>query len=98
MKKVNLVFIIAFCVLSNAFTSCRMVDFTVISSKNITLNVNKSAPRVSAWGFTIKDAVDKAIEKAGPNYDALIDGVVSRGVIGGYVVKGTPVKTSEAAK
>ena len=46
----------------------------------------------------LKAAVDKAIEKAGPGYDALIDGVVySRYEVfrQGWVVQGTPIKTSK---
>jgi len=98
MKKVKLLIIVAFVAVSTTFTSCRLVDFTVISSKNVTLDVKKDAPRVSAWGWTVKDALDKAIEKAGPGYDALIDGVVSQGALAGYRVKGTPIKTSETKK
>jgi len=98
MKKVNLLIITAFVLLSFTFTSCRIVDFTVISSKNVTLDVKKDAPRVSAWGWTVKDALDKAIEQAGPGYDALIDGVISQGALAGYRVKGTPIKTSDTKK
>jgi hypothetical protein len=98
MKKVNLLIVITIVAVSCTFTSCRLMDFTVISSKNVTLDVKKDARRVSAWGWTVKDALDKAIEKAGPGYDALIDGVVSQGAIAGYRVKGTPIKTSETKK
>jgi len=98
MKKVNLLIIVALVAASTTFTSCRLVNFTVISSKNVTLDVKKDAHRVSAWGWTIKEALDKAIEKAGPGYDALINGVVSRGALAGYIVKGTPIKTSETKK
>jgi len=96
MKKVSLAFIVVLFV-STTFTSCRIVDFTVISSKNVTLDTKKDAPRVSGFGFTLKSALDKAIEKAGPGYDALIDGVVSDAIVG-YTVKGTPIKTSETKK
>jgi len=75
-------------------TSCRLTDFTVISTKNVTLDVKKDARRTKAWGWTVKDAIDNAIEAAGPGYDALIDGVVSSRFIG-YSVKGTPIKTTE---
>ena len=92
MKKV----ILSVAVISS-LTSCRLVDFTVISSKNVTLNVKKDAPRVTGKGFTVKDAIDKAIEKAGSGHDALIDGVVYSGFLR-YKVVGTPIKTSEPQK
>ena len=62
-------------------TSCtqRLFDFTVVSSKNVTLNFKeggKSTKRVEGKGGSIKSALDKAIEQAGGDYDALIDGVV----------------------
>jgi hypothetical protein len=98
MKKIHLFIVVALVAISTSLTSCRLVDFTVISSKNVTLEVKKDSPRVSAWGFTVKDAVDNAIEKAGPGYDALIDGVVLQGVFFGYRVKGNPIKTSETKK
>jgi hypothetical protein len=98
MKKLNLLFIVGLVAVSTTFTSCRLVDFTIISSKNVTLDVKKDAPRVSAWGWTVKDALDKAIEKAGPGYDALIDGVVSQGIFAGFTVKGTLIKISETKK
>ena len=91
-----------------ALTSCqqRLIDFTVISSKNVTLRVpdNAKGPRVEGREMKscgvpmLKAAVDKAIEKAGPGYDALIDGVVyQRNEIfrQGFVVQGTPIKTSK---
>lgn len=105
MKKTILP-MMAVCVL--ALTSCqqRLIDFTVISSKNVTLRVpdNAKGPRVegrelkSCGTPMLKGAVDKAIEKAGPGYDALIDGVVyQRNEIFrmGWVVQGTPIKTSK---
>ena len=76
------------------FTGCRVADFTIISSKTVTINVKKDAPRVKGWGWTVKDAVDNAIEKPGGGYDALIDGVISQRLFG-YSVKGTPIKLSE---
>jgi len=74
-----------------------MLDFTIVSSKNVTIDVKKDAPRVTAKGWTVKDAVDKAIEKAGSGYDALIDGVIYSGFLK-YKVTGTPIKTSETKK
>ena len=79
-------------------SSCRLVDFTIISSKNVSLDVKKDAPRVKAGGATVKDAVDKAIEKAGSGYDALIDGVIYQRLFFGFRVVGTPIKTSETKK
>lgn len=105
MKKI-IIPIMAVCVLT--LTSCnqRFMDFTVISSKNVTLRVpdNAKGPRVEGKDMKmctmpmLKEAVDKAIEKAGPGYDALIDGVIySRYEVirQGYVVQGTPIKTSK---
>jgi hypothetical protein len=103
MKKLLLPIIVAV-----AFTSCnqRLIDFTVISSKNVTLRLPDDAKGPRAEGKDmkfcgqpmLKAAVDKAIENAGPGYDALIDGVVfQRSEIfrQGWVVQGTPIKTSK---
>ncbi len=87
------------------FSSCksRMVDFTVISTKNVSLNVKKDTPRVvGKKASTIKGAIDNAIESAGAGYDALVDGVVYSHYYyfilystTKYHVEGTPIKTSE---
>ena len=52
----------------------------------------------------MKEAVDRAIEAAGPGYDALIDGVVDNTVLilvlynqGCFVVEGTPINTKDAS-
>jgi hypothetical protein len=74
--------------------SCRLTDFTLISTKNVSLDVKKDNPRIEGKGFTIKDAIDKAVENAGPGYDALIDGVIYEGFLR-YKVVGTPIKTTE---
>lgn len=97
-------------------TGCsqRVIDFTVISSKNVDMRFEEGgqgADRVEGKDEVVvflfplgspnlKEAVDKAIESAGPGYDALIDGVVTAynhsflfGVFG-YRVEGTPVKTA----
>ena len=73
-------------------TGCtsRLIDFTVISSKNVNLVLPDGAtgPRTEGKHSVpiilipigrpnIKEATDNAIEAAGPQYDALIDGVVS---------------------
>lgn len=90
------------------FTSCssRLVDFTVISSKNHSINFNKAEGKqvmARSMGFlglgtSIKDAMDKALEKAGPEYDVLIDGVVRVDdyfLVAGYRVTGIAVKSKD---
>lgn len=100
-----------------AVTGCtqRVLDFTVISSKQMEMRIEDAGKgnRVEGkdgvyWFITIplgtpnlKEAVDRAIESAGPGYDALIDGVIYAQnywyiVTGysGYKVVGTPIKTS----
>lgn len=103
MKKL---IISSFVLLSLTSCSQRLIDFTVISSKNVNLNIDKTkGKRVSgksmmvfAIGVHVKDAVDKALEKAGPDYDLLVDGVVR--VVhypfwGGYKVEGTAISTTK---
>lgn len=95
-------------VVALALTSCnqRLIDFTVISSKNVTLRLpdDGKGPRTTGKEMKmcgqpqLKSAVDKAIENAGPGYDALIDGVVSSRnefFRAGWVVEGTPIKTGK---
>ena len=78
--------LLAFCLVI-ALSSCtyRLVDFTVISSKNAEIGVDRTKG-VSAkgskgyflgFGWNIKDAMDRALEEAGSQYDLLIDGVVT---------------------
>ena len=99
--------------------SRRMIDFTIISSKNTQLQIPEEAmgKRVEGedtvlWLFIglgyiplgtpeIKEAVDEAIQSAGPGYDALVDGVLYQvseyyllTMKTGYKVVGTPIKTS----
>ncbi len=93
-------------------SSCnyRLIDFTVISSKNVTLRLPDDAKGNKVEGKdmvfcapyfgvpNLKQAVDRAIESAGPGYDALIDGVVfnrAAFLTSGYVVTGTPIKTTK---
>lgn len=105
MKKV---IIPAVAVAALVLSSCnqRLIDFTVISSKNVTLRLpdDGKGPRTTGKEMKmctqpmLKSAVDKAIENAGPGYDALIDGVVySRNELfrAGWVVEGTPIKTGK---
>jgi hypothetical protein len=90
------------------FGSCttRLVDFTVISSKNHSLQIDKSVGvpvKGSSIGFlglgvSIKDAMDKALQNAGPEYDLLIDGVVrfvNYPLISGYSVEGMAVNSAK---
>ena len=90
----------------------RLMDFTVISSKNVNMPKAKSQTRVTGehcvlvvvipLGMpSVKTAVDRAIEKAGGEFDALVDGVVTfdnRSFFFGkqcYVVEGTPISTGD---
>jgi hypothetical protein len=90
------------------FSGCsmRLIDFTVISSKNVNLKIDKSQGiRVSGnsngflgVGASIKDAMDNALMSAGPDYDLLIDGVVRVNdyvFVSGYRVEGTAVSTTK---
>lgn len=90
------------------FSSCsrRLIDFTVISSKNVGLPITKSSGKqvrgksmgVFGIGVHVKDAVDNALRKAGPDYDLLVDGVVrvvSYPFYAGYRVEGTAISTSK---
>lgn len=89
--------------------STRLVDFTVISSKNHSLQIDKSIGipvKGTSLGFlmigvSIKDAMDKALQKAGPEYDLLIDGVVRLEdyfLLSGYSVEGMAVNSAKLKK
>ncbi len=68
-------------------SSCtyRLVDFTVISTKNAEIGVDRTKGKPTegskayflGFGWNIKDAADEALEVAGPKYDLLLDGVVT---------------------
>ena len=85
MKNKNFLFVVFFISLFT-LSSCtfRLVDFTVISSKNVNLNIDRSQGIKTEGkksyflgiGWNVKDALDDALENAGPDYDLLIDGVV----------------------
>lgn len=90
------------------FSSCtyRLVDFTVISSKNHSLQFDLSQGKqveASSVGFlglgaSIKDAMDKALQKAGQEYDLLANGVVKVHyyyIVSGYKVSGIAVSSSK---
>jgi hypothetical protein len=105
MKKIIVpIFAISMALLSSC--NQRLIDFTVISSKNVTLRLPDDAkgPRTVGKEMKtcttpqLKGAVDNAIENAGPGYDALIDGVISQRnefFRQGWVVEGTPIKTGK---
>ncbi len=86
--------------------SIRVVDFTVISSKNVSLKIDKSqgirvvgnSNGFLGMGVSIKNAMDNALQSAGPDYDLLVDGVVSYNdyvLVSGYKVEGTAISTSK---
>ncbi len=92
--------------LSN-LTACtvRVVDFTAISTKNVAV-AGEQGPRIKGkdCGFfvapSMKEAIDDALEKAGPGYDMLVDGVVyqSNNFLLCYKIEGTPVKSKGGAQ
>ncbi|MGC9354005.1 MAG: hypothetical protein ACP5D9_09215 [Mariniphaga sp.] len=76
------ILVVALFALSNC--TYRLVDFTVISTKNAEIGVDrtKGVPTEGEKsyffsGFNLKDAMDIALENAGSQYDLLIDGVVT---------------------
>lgn len=108
MKKQSILKLAVLVVLLSTISSCsyRLIDFTVISSKNVSLKIDKTQGiRVSGSsngllgiGVSIKDAMDKALQSAGPEYDLLIDGVVKINdyfLVAGYKVEGTAISTSK---
>lgn len=110
MKSIKLSIALMF-VAMLSFSSCstRLVDFTVISSKNHSLNIDVSqGTQVSGssigflgMGTSIKDAMDKALESAGPGYDILVDGVVrvkNYVFVSGFQVEGTAINSSKMKK
>ena len=91
----------------------RLVDFTVISTKNVKIPTVEKGKRVVGEDCVVvflfpfgipnmKEAIDRTIEKAGPEYDALVDGVVyqlNHSFIVGqqcYRVEGTPINTKKS--
>lgn len=81
----------------------RLVDFTVISSKNVGMRAEGKmieAKEMKFFGInsTIKGVIDKALETAGPEYDLLVDGVLSYSnyyFVAGYKVKGKAVNSAD---
>ncbi len=117
MRRISTLGLIAFLFLGGLIgCTYRLIDFTVISNKNVNLGSNSEAmgERVEGkhqvyWFITIpmgrpnvEEAVDRAIESAGPGYDALIDGVLYQYTrwyvltgVSGIKVVGTPVKSAD---
>ena len=107
LRRLTLSFLFVF-----LFSGCtiRLVDFTVLSTKNVQVPIDSTAKRVTGEDCVIvilfpfgipnmEEAVDQAIESAGPGYDALVDGVLYQKnhafLIGQicYVVEGTAINT-----
>ena len=91
----------------------RLVDFTVISTKNVKVPSVAKGARVTGEDCipvvviplgiaNMKEAIDRAIESAGPQFDALVDGVVYQEAFAFLVgqicfkVEGTPINTKAA--
>ena len=104
-----LVLTVAAVVLGAGCGARRVTDFTVISTKNTMLvaKADKRDRRITGEDCTMtligvpnmKSAIDDAIEKAGPEYDALVDGVVwmdDKILFQCYRVEGTPLKAKRA--
>jgi len=107
-------------VIASLGCSARLIDFTVLSSKNARVEGEVYGKRTEGkdcaglllglipvtgrFQPNMKEAVDRAIEKAGVGYDALIDGVVDNQVLllfvynqSCYIVEGTPINTKKAS-
>src|SRR5688572_25557140 len=106
MKNKNFIFILAIAVVT-VLGGCkaRLVDFTVISTKNVQLG-NTKGERVrgksmmfAGIGTDIKSAIDNALERAGDGSDMLVDGVVKQVSYwifwAGFEVDGTAVNSTK---
>ena len=103
MKQLVILFLVG-TLITSAGCSARLIDFTVISSKNTGMRApNGKATKGKSMGFlgfgvSIKDAMDDALSNAGRGYDVLIDGVVRQKAypfFSGFTVEGTAVKSEE---
>ena len=107
MKKSNII-ISVFVLIILAFSSCshRLAGFTVISTKNHSINFDKTQGKkvmgksngFLGIGASIEEALDRALESAGPDYDILIDGVVKVNdyfLVAGFTVQGLAVSSSK---
>ena len=103
MKTIKYFALIAVAMLC-ASCSQRLVDFTIISFKNIQLAYDRASARevkgkhnrFLGMGASIKEAMDRALKSAGPEYDLLIDGVVrvnSYYLVAGYSVTGSALSS-----
>ncbi|HPF07214.1 MAG TPA: hypothetical protein P5120_12030 [Spirochaetota bacterium] len=103
MIKFKTIFAICLCAVLFLSTACthRLVDFTVISSKNCDVRGKKmqrvkgSDGSCSMIPVNLKEALDRAIEQQ-PGADALIDGVVYYKIYPfyhKYEVEGTAIAT-----
>lgn len=92
--------------LTSCSSTTRLVDFTVISSKNHSIKFDLSEGKqtkgesIHFWGSgaNIKDAMDEALQNAGPQYDVLVNGVVREVVklfSAGYEVEGVAINSRE---
>lgn len=104
--KFKSVLLIAIAAMTLSSCSFRLVDFTVISSKNVDLEIDRAKGVKTEGkktyflgiGWNIKDAMDVALENAGPEYDLLVDGVVRYGsypFVSTVTVEGTAVSSSQ---
>ena len=105
MKKISILLLLAM-TLSMGSCTVRLVDFTVISSKNVNMNLDVTQGKqvegkkgyFLGIGFNLKDAMDRALENAGPGYDLLVDGVVSYTpypFVTSVKVKGTAINSTK---
>ncbi len=102
--KIKSLLLLTMIVFSLSSCSYRLVDFTVISSKNVSLDIDRAQGKkvkgtkgyFLGFGWNIKDAMDKALESAGKEYDLLVDGVVRYGnypFVISVTVEGTAVSS-----
>lgn len=84
----------------------RIASFTMTSTKQTNIKFDKSkGVRVTGksmafmgMGASIDEAIDKALQSAGQDYDVLLDAVVkvkSYPFVGGYVVEGIAMQSSK---
>ncbi len=107
MKLLNIkLFMVIILAITVSSCTIRLVDFTVISTKNAEIGVDKTKAvqtegkksYIFNMGFNLKDALDDALENAGPKYDLLVDGVVlytSYPFVTVVKVKGLAVSSTE---
>lgn len=94
--------VVTFMLFASSCTT-RLVDFTVISSKNVGMRAEGKMVEAKEMKFlglnaTIKGVIDKALESAGSDYDLLVDGVLSYSnftFVAGYKVKGKAVNSAD---